>query len=94
MLRLTLEAIVQMLQGFLGEAGANSAREQEAVRALVADKQSAEVSAATFGWRVAADDKLLLLRQFDFNPGAAAPAGLVQTIGSFGDQTFELELPR
>jgi hypothetical protein len=38
-----LEAVVQMLQGFLGETRADSAGEQEAVRALVADKQSAEV---------------------------------------------------
>ena len=83
-----------MLQGFLGEAGADSAGEQEAVRALVADQQSSEVFAAAFGRCVAANNKLLVLGQFDFDPGAAASAGLVQRIGSFGDQAFEVELPR
>jgi len=61
-----------MLQGFLGEAGADVAGEQEAVRALVTNKQSAEVFAAAFWRGVAAADKLLLLGQFDFDPGAAA----------------------
>src|ERR1700757_4358624 len=83
-----------MLQDLLGEAGADPAGEQEAVRALVADKQSAEISAAAFGWRVAADHKLLLLGQFNFDPGATAPAGLVERIRFFADQTLELELPR
>ena len=83
-----------MLQSLLGEAGANSAGEQEAVWALVANQQSAEVLAAAFGWGVAADNKLLLPSQFDFNPGAAAPAALVKRIRPFGHQTFEPELPR
>jgi len=48
-----------MLQGFLGEAGADPAGEQEAVRTLVADQQSAEVFAAAFWRGVAADDNLL-----------------------------------
>ena len=40
-----------MLQGLLGEAGANPAGEQEAVWTVVSDKQSAEVFAAAF-WGV------------------------------------------
>jgi hypothetical protein len=61
---------------------------------MVTDKQGAEVFAAVFGWRVTADDKLLLLRQFDFNPRATSPAALVKRIRSFGHQAFEPELPR
>ena len=59
-----------MLQNFLGEACADPAGEQDAVRALVADKQSAEVFAAAFRLRVAVDDKLLLLGQFDLDQDA------------------------
>jgi hypothetical protein len=38
-----LEAIIEMFQGFLGEIRADPTGEQEAVRAVVSDKQSAEV---------------------------------------------------
>jgi hypothetical protein len=37
------------------------------------------------GLGVTADDKLLLLGQFDFDPGAAAPAVLVERIRPFED---------
>jgi hypothetical protein len=40
---------------------------------------------------VAADDELLLLGEFDFDPGAAALASLVERIRPLGDQAFELE---
>jgi hypothetical protein len=56
------------------------------------NKQCTKALATTSGRRVAANDKLLLLGQFDFNPGAAAPAGLVVRIRLFGDQAFEVKL--
>jgi len=48
--------------------------------AVVTDKQSAKVFAAAFWWGVTADDELLLLGKLDFDPGAGAPATLVQRI--------------
>jgi hypothetical protein len=87
-----LEAIVQGLQSSFGKAGTISTCEEESFRPVVTDKQSAKVFAAAFWWGVTADDELLGSRQFDFNPGAAAPARLVQRIRSFCDQAFELEL--
>ena len=77
-----------MLQGFLRETRADSAGEQVAVRALLTDKQRAEVLAAAFRPSIAANHKLLLLGQLDLDPGAAASAGLVGRSRSFGDQAF------
>ena len=62
------------------------AGEQETVRTLVTDKQSAEVFAAAFGQRVAADDELLLLGQFHLDPRTTAATGLVKRVRPFGDQ--------
>jgi hypothetical protein len=84
---------IKVRQEPFGEASTDPPGEQEAVGTLVTDKQSAEVFAAAFGRGVAADDELLLLGQLDFDPGTAAPAGLVERIRSFGDQAFQLKLP-
>jgi hypothetical protein len=54
----------------------------------------AEVLAASFWRGVAADDKLLLLSQLNFDPRTATATSLVKRIRSFGDQAFELELLR
>jgi len=56
-----------------GEASANPTSKKETVRTVVTDEQRAEVFAAAFGWCVATDDELLLLGQFDFDPGTASP---------------------
>jgi len=89
-----LQLCVDVRQKFLRKAAHNSAGEQKPSRTLVADEEGAKVSPAAFGWGVAADHKFLCSRQFDFDPGAAAPAGFVHRIRSLGDQPFELELPR
>jgi ATP dependent DNA ligase C terminal region len=68
------------LQSSFGKAGTNSICEKESFRPVVTDKQSAKVFAAAF-WRcVPTNHELLLLGKFYFNPGAAAPAGLVKRI--------------
>jgi hypothetical protein len=74
------------------ETGTDAAGEQEPSWIVRSNKQSTKVLATTSGWRVAADDKLLLLGQFDFNPRTAASASLVKRVRSFGDEAFELEL--
>jgi len=43
---------------------------------------------------MAANHKLLLPGQLDFDPRTASPTGLVRRVRSFGDQAFELELAR
>ena len=85
---------VDACQELFGEAGPDSAREHETVRTIVADEQRAEVFASSFGERVAADNELLTLGDFEFDPGAAAPAVLVDRIQSLRDQAFEAKLLR
>ena len=68
-------------------------RRKQSVRSIVADEQRTEVRAAAFGRRVADDDELLLLGEFDFDPSTAASATLVERIRPFGDQAFQQELP-
>ena len=46
---------------------------------MVANEQGAEIFASAFGERVAADDKLLLLGEFDFDPATVRSAKLVFT---------------
>ena len=79
-----LHALVQGRQGSFGKSGPDSAGEQETARTLVADKQGAKVFATAFWRGVASDHKLLLRGQLDLDPGAAASAGLVERVRSFG----------
>jgi hypothetical protein len=55
---------------------------------------NAEVFAAALRGRVTADHELLLQGELDFDPGAAAPAGLIGGIWSLGYQAFEVEVAR
>jgi len=56
-------------------------------------ESGAEVFAAVFGWGIAPNDEFLGSRQFDLDPGAAAPAGIIDRVWPLCDQAFELELP-
>ena len=47
---------------------------------VVADQQSAKIFPTAFGWRVTTDAKFLLLSKFDFDPGPAAPARLIDCL--------------
>ena len=58
-----------------GKAGTNPTGKMQSFRLIVTDKQSAKVFAAAFRRGVTANDERLLLGQFDFDPGALAPAG-------------------
>ena len=57
-----------------GKAGPDSTNP---FRTIVPDEQGAEIFPVTFGQRVAADHERLGLGDFDFDPGAAAPAAFV-----------------
>ena len=61
---------------------------------MIAKEQGAEISPVSFRQRVAADNKFLRFGDLEFDPGATAPAALVDRIFPFGDQTLEAKLLR
>ena len=63
-----------MRQALFGEASANSTGEEGPLLAAAADQQSAEVFSTAFRWGVTTYDELLLLGEFDFDPGSAPSA--------------------
>ena len=81
-----LQTTIQRLQGLFGEATTDAAGEQEPGGPVVADEQTTEVFAPATWWRIAADHEFLGSREFDLDPGAAAPAAFVDRGKSLGNQ--------
>ena len=66
--------LVERSQRFAIETGANFSGKEKLVVFVVADKDCPEMFACTSRRSVAANDKLLLIDAFYFDPGTATPA--------------------
>ena len=78
---------------FLREAGAGAAGVDEFAVAIVAEEKCADAvdAGVAFGGEgEAADDELLLVNAFDFEPVGGA-SGDVFGVGAFGDDAFGVE---
>src|SRR3954468_2538860 len=88
-----LEFGEQLAEGLRREAGADLARVDQIALFVVADEERAEPNARPFGLRVAADDELLLLDTFDFEPIWRAVL-VIGAVSAFGDDAFHCTAAR
>src|SRR5260370_667209 len=83
--------LIGLLEKLLVDSGAATANVNHLFVVVYAQRERAEVFALSAGH--AADDKILLGDEFDFEPGVAA-FGFIAAGGVLGDNTFQLMLAR
>src|SRR5438132_856888 len=89
-----VEVAIKRAQGSFVEAGSNFAGEKEFFLFVVANEQRAEKFSRGLRVCEAADDELLFVADFKFDPRAGTLTGFVEGIFAFADQTFEAEAAR
>src|SRR5258708_7833702 len=71
------------------ESGADFGGEKEFLFVVVSDQDRTEMLPRSLGRREPTDHKFLLVHALEFDPGAAAPPGLINRIAQFADQSLE-----
>jgi hypothetical protein len=80
-----LQSVIDVFQEYVRESGADSAGEKQSPALTITNQQRPEVLAGALRLGVAADDKLLLLGQLDFDPSTATPSTLIKRVRPFSD---------